>query len=263
MRLLEVASVSECSDPRDRVFGLLALMDERLAARISPNYAVSTEVVFVSVVKAYIAEYRNLDLLRDGGIWGNLGIPSWVPHWAWSGRVRDNTAKRGYDASRGISMNVSFSAEEKGLLRCEGVIIDTVDGIGAAYIPYQGWPPGSIAQSTSIESAYGSFEATKDAVARTLYGGRTSHSQVEHSLGRELLWLPSDQIKAMDLFKELSWKNFEREIWTSTTWGEWRDANADLLVAGKRFDNYFEDTRPTTEDDTDCSLTGISTPRLT
>jgi hypothetical protein len=52
MRLLEVASVSECSDPRDRVFGLLALMDERLAARISPNYAVSTEVVFVSVVKA-------------------------------------------------------------------------------------------------------------------------------------------------------------------------------------------------------------------
>ncbi|KAE9377656.1 hypothetical protein N431DRAFT_434813 [Stipitochalara longipes BDJ] len=251
-RLLEVASVSECSDPRDRVFGLLTLMDEKLAARILPNYTISTESIYVSVAKAYIAEYQSLDLLRDGGLWGSLDIPSWVPDWTWSGRVRDNTAKRGYDASRGTSMFISFSADENCLLTCRGVKLDTIDGIGAAHIPYHGWPRESITQPISAQSAHGNFDATKDALARALYGGRTSHSQTDHSLGRALLWLPRDQRKAMDLFKELNWKNFSRQIWKSTTWGEWRDANADLLIAGQRFDHYFEDTCPTTDDDTEC-----------
>jgi hypothetical protein len=209
-------------------------MDEKLATRILPNYTVSTESTFVSVTKSHIAEYQNLDILRDGGIWGNLDIPSWVADWTWSGRVRDNTAQRGYDASRGISMAISFSTDEKCLLTCRGVKFDNIDGIGAAHIPYQGWLQESITQPTSAQSGYGSLDATKDAVARALYDGRTSHSQIAHSLGRALLWLPRDQGKVMDLFKELGWKDFSRQIWTSTTWGEWRDANADLLIAGQK-----------------------------
>jgi len=94
-RLLEMASVSDCSDPRDRVFGLLPLMDEKLAPRISPNYTIDAERVFVEVAKAHIEEYQNREILRDGGIWGSLDTPTGVPDWTWSGRVQDNTAKKG------------------------------------------------------------------------------------------------------------------------------------------------------------------------
>jgi hypothetical protein len=80
-------------------------------------------------------------------------------------------------------MSISFSTDEKCLLTCRSVKIDTIDGIGAAHIPYQGWLRESITQPTSAQSAYGSLDATKDAITCALYGGRTSHSQTDRSLG--------------------------------------------------------------------------------
>jgi hypothetical protein len=67
-QLLEVAAASQCSDTRDKVYGLLALMCEKLATKVVPDYEVDKKLVFISVAKAYILEYQNLDVLRDGGV---------------------------------------------------------------------------------------------------------------------------------------------------------------------------------------------------
>lgn len=158
-------------------------MSEKLAIKVVPDYEVDKKLVFISVAKAYISEYQNLDVLRDGGVWGSLGTPSWVPDWTWPGRVRDNTAKRGYDASGGISMTVSFSTNETHWLACTGTIIDTLEGIGAAHIPYGKWQPESIVQPTLIRSAYNTLDGTKNALARTLYGDRASHGDTSRILG--------------------------------------------------------------------------------
>jgi hypothetical protein len=250
-QLLEVAAASQCSDARDKVYGLLALMSEELATNVTPNYEVDEKSVFISVAKAYISEYQKLDILRDGGVWGSLGTPSWVPDWTWPGRVRDNTAKRGYDASGDISMTISFSINNTHRLTCTGTIIDTLDGIGAAHIPYGNWQPESIVQPTSTQSAYNTLDGTKDALARTLYGDRASHGDTSRILGRALLSLPRDAVKAVRTFQKLHWENFSREIWTSPPWSEWRAANSEFLIAGQRFDDYFEDEELMDSDDTD------------
>lgn len=70
-------------------------------------------------------------------------------------------------------------------------------------------------------------------------------------LGRALLPLPRDAIKTVRMFQELHWENFSREIWTNPQWSEWRAANAEFLIAGQRFDDYFGDEEPTSGDDTD------------
>lgn len=76
--ILLAASRYECSDPRDKVFGVLGLVDEA----IRPDYSLSIEEVYTGVA-AYLATYlgdmRILNFAGSGR--SNLDIPSWVPDW--------------------------------------------------------------------------------------------------------------------------------------------------------------------------------------
>ena len=92
-------------------------------------------------------------------------------------------------------MTVSFSTHGTHRLACTGT--DSTKGIGASHIPYGKWKPESIVQTTSTRSAYNTLEGTKDALARILYGDRASHGDASRSLGRALLLLPRDAIKAV------------------------------------------------------------------
>ena len=68
----------QCSDPRDKIFGLLGLTSGLVRSRICLDYGVPPSETYVNLVKAAISSMQALDVLTYGGSW-NLGRPSFVP----------------------------------------------------------------------------------------------------------------------------------------------------------------------------------------
>ncbi|KAK0724614.1 heterokaryon incompatibility protein-domain-containing protein [Lasiosphaeris hirsuta] len=72
----------DCSNQRDRVYGLLGLMSEGLRKRVPADYSLSVEDVYKSSTLAQIEHFGRLDALRgciDTGYGRAIDAPSWVP----------------------------------------------------------------------------------------------------------------------------------------------------------------------------------------
>jgi hypothetical protein len=75
----------ESTDPRDKIYALLALSKDRedLERRgVLPNYEKSKEVVFMSVTAALLQQGHVSILSLCRLLQHSLGLPSWVPDWS-------------------------------------------------------------------------------------------------------------------------------------------------------------------------------------
>ncbi|RYO81406.1 hypothetical protein DL766_002177 [Monosporascus sp. MC13-8B] len=78
--------IFDTADPRDKIFGLSNLFQERFtnAQALQVNYDLGTTELYRGVAKAILQESSNLNILsvprRFGGI-GPSSLPSWVPDW--------------------------------------------------------------------------------------------------------------------------------------------------------------------------------------
>lgn len=76
-----------CSDQRDRVYGLLGMMPEGLRQKLRPDYTLSVDDVYTLATVAQIEFFQRLDLLAECGLAGrpyllrSANLPSWVPDW--------------------------------------------------------------------------------------------------------------------------------------------------------------------------------------
>lgn len=61
---LRIGLECDCSDPRDRIFAVLSLMEPEVRSRIFVDYSLSTEAVYIYAVIASMLRYQSLDLLR-------------------------------------------------------------------------------------------------------------------------------------------------------------------------------------------------------
>ncbi|KAF9775560.1 hypothetical protein IL306_006321 [Fusarium sp. DS 682] len=86
-RLLQVASSGQCWDVRDKVFGLLGLMDPEIAREVGHDYSLSPPKLFAAVAKAFIKHTDSLEPLRLANPWGRNGSPAWAADWTWEGRM--------------------------------------------------------------------------------------------------------------------------------------------------------------------------------
>ncbi|KAI1746970.1 heterokaryon incompatibility protein-domain-containing protein [Xylaria castorea] len=62
-RALVLAARRFCSDPRDRVYGLLGILSAGLRHKIKPNYSAPSQEVLTNCVLAYIDHVRRLEIL--------------------------------------------------------------------------------------------------------------------------------------------------------------------------------------------------------
>lgn len=87
-RMLLYASLHACSDPKDKVYGILGIVDPAFSQRIRPQYSMSKADVYKNTALAYLDEYGRLDLLRQCGVtsW-ELDLPSWTPNWTAESRL--------------------------------------------------------------------------------------------------------------------------------------------------------------------------------
>ncbi|KAM0281197.1 hypothetical protein ACHAQH_003627 [Verticillium albo-atrum] len=82
--MMETSAQRTATDPRDRVFGLLGVVDRK--ERMVPDYSLTVEEVYTAAMKQmlhYFGDLRPYDFLSDGG--GpkrNQNLPSWVPDFA-------------------------------------------------------------------------------------------------------------------------------------------------------------------------------------
>lgn len=79
----------EATNPRDKVYSVLGLMDGKSEAMgIAPDYKASTEQVFKNAAVCILKHSSNLDILGIAPTnVGAQGLPSWVPSWSHSGEI--------------------------------------------------------------------------------------------------------------------------------------------------------------------------------
>jgi hypothetical protein len=74
----------KCSDPRDRVYGLLSMLQKsEREIGIKPNYSLTTGQVYQDVVLRFIPHFNTLNILASCEMQEkSLDIPTWVPNWS-------------------------------------------------------------------------------------------------------------------------------------------------------------------------------------
>ncbi|CAG8976389.1 hypothetical protein HYALB_00012536 [Hymenoscyphus albidus] len=242
--LLHVAKSSLCKDNRDKIHGLLALIDPGISRDIIPDYTVDPKALFTSVARLVISKSDGLDILREGYAWSELGIPSWVPDWTWSGRIRDSRPKVSYCATR--AMRASFAFMDDGFrLKCKGIIFDQIDGLGSHEASRFQWPEESVKNPNHNTSPYGSATATREAFCRAMIMDRKALSKTSSSGGcEEIFYLPSCTVTAMQKFKELEWNRFALDGRYYPRWENWRKGNNHLWMGDRYLSDYFSDEIP-------------------
>ena len=129
----------DCQDPRDKVYGILGLVDRCKYPDLVPDYSLSVEDVFINVMKQVIAHSSgDLQCLTGSGFNSQqLKIPSWVRDLSSEleqsvafQEIKWSEAYPLYNASaNSTSVTDSHSRKE---LRLHGFRIDTVGKVGSA-----------------------------------------------------------------------------------------------------------------------------------
>ena len=89
--LLTQTRYCRCSDPRDRIFAILGLVDKKEAdIHIEPDYTQSVGKVYKDVAVEYIQKRRNLEILSYCGMRDKKsGLTCWIPKWAVPTELQD------------------------------------------------------------------------------------------------------------------------------------------------------------------------------
>lgn len=121
-RLLNNMRGQACTDPRDRVYGVLGLTSSG-TAMIEPNYAKPVGTVFKDAFLSHLKSEDRLEQLRYCDLFTAMtdNTPSWVPNWTAHGW----TYCTHNELCAGIS-RASYRYLEPGLLEVSGVYCATV-----------------------------------------------------------------------------------------------------------------------------------------
>ncbi|KAF2815189.1 uncharacterized protein BDZ99DRAFT_567074 [Mytilinidion resinicola] len=77
-KMLNMCRNGQTSDPRDKVYGLLGLLDEAISSRVYPDYCLSEKQVYTNFTRALIEGKERLD---DLFLWTGNDLPEAWPSW--------------------------------------------------------------------------------------------------------------------------------------------------------------------------------------
>jgi hypothetical protein len=86
LTLLHTTRNCEATDPKDKIFAILGLVDRRTRSQVPVDYSRSIVDIYTNVATAVIAERKSLDIIQygcgNGSVSQLMGLPSWVPDWS-------------------------------------------------------------------------------------------------------------------------------------------------------------------------------------
>ena len=121
------------SDPRDKIFGLLGLVEVDFTTKITPNYELPVERIFEDAVYVCIEEQGDLEVFSHIIGTPTLKLPSFVPDWTIQ-IIHLNTlidrfyALQFYDACNGRRPIIKRHGE--GTIACAGLVVDNIVAVG-------------------------------------------------------------------------------------------------------------------------------------
>ena len=238
-RQLELSRTVSATDPRDKVYGLLGLMDESVAGLIKPDYTSTVAGVYRSFALAVIKGTGSLDTLRHCPSTDRSLFPSWVPDWRPMQAATPLTiSDTAFNTSRS-SAAIVHPIDNSQLLCCKGFILDRIDGMGNMWA--KAWSPEFIAQSRGTANAYGTFEASRAAIWKSLVAcNRITSVPLTPDLEKDFaLLLATPAIAMLDLpvgspLRTLVKSNVFKWCVDSLKGG------ADFIVAGRCIEEYLQ-----------------------
>jgi len=259
-RLLDIANSACSSDIRDKVYGLVGIMDPAIAKQIAPNYRIDPLRLFPAVAKAFILTYGNLEPLRDCNPWGKALNPSWAADWTWDSRHRysrldipvwvwgpfgnqEGAARISYRSSGNTLPEASFSNGDLHLT-CRGFVIDRISGLTARGDGYFSWLKDSIVQPDRGNTIYGDAAATAKALYCALVADRVGNGQRASNRHAAILSLPSTFRSAKPQFGRLGWNWLASQEDYYFRWELWRSANDGFRLGNRRLGSYFRNRIP-------------------
>ncbi|KAK3640645.1 hypothetical protein LTR56_011737 [Elasticomyces elasticus] len=253
--LMVLAATTFGFDPRDKVYGLIGMMEQSIADRIRPDYTMPIPETFTKVAIANYEARGDLELLRDCNLWGKC--PSWVPDWTWHqrpGNARfqrtDDRFRRDFNAHAGIPATFTIS-ENRRRLACQGVIVDRLDGIGASRKNRFIYRPETVVQPDNNQLAYDA-EHLSQALAFALCADTqwTPSQDILHR--KDILHWPSTFEAGISQFKALEWHQLANDRPYYWQWSRWRSGNKAFRLGGRPLPSYFTDTIPQASLETHC-----------
>ncbi|KAJ4296413.1 hypothetical protein N0V90_006458 [Kalmusia sp. IMI 367209] len=125
-----------CSDPRDKVFGILGLLPESIFAEFLVDYSLSVKEIYVDIVDFIIFTTERVDVLCEAihfpSYTGSAGLPTWCPDWS---HITDITALGhlfDFSASAKTKAECYFVDERRRQLNISAIHIDTIVTHGIA-----------------------------------------------------------------------------------------------------------------------------------
>jgi hypothetical protein len=77
--LLYLARIGRCKDPRDKLYAVLGLADDRIKKRIQIDYDKPIAWVYANIVNVWHALYGNVSIINLSGLTADTTFPSWCP----------------------------------------------------------------------------------------------------------------------------------------------------------------------------------------
>ena len=72
----------KCTEPQDRIYGILGLLDPKIVAKIEVDYSIPVWMTYLRLVLAENEVYQKLNMLNHCNLTTRYeGGPSWVPNW--------------------------------------------------------------------------------------------------------------------------------------------------------------------------------------
>ncbi|KAI0547896.1 heterokaryon incompatibility protein-domain-containing protein [Xylaria curta] len=131
--LLPLTRELEATDPRDKVFAMLGLVNMSRLPTVKCDYTLSVKEVYTSFARAMIIQEQGLSVFSSiMGHSNKLSLPSWVPDW----RLPRRTAylhgydwpatTRFYELNRGCPIQHQFESDTRAQLVLDGAHLSTV-----------------------------------------------------------------------------------------------------------------------------------------
>lgn len=128
-----------CGEPKDKVFGILGVLPERIRREIPADYSLSVKDIYTNVVDTLIHTTNRLDIICESIHFprhiGSANLPTWVPDWSYIPQVKALGAmyERNYSADGDrIQALWRFRDERRSKLLISAVYLGSIKTHGVA-----------------------------------------------------------------------------------------------------------------------------------
>ena len=178
------------TDPRDKIYGFLALIHPAFVKNLKPDYEHTVEQVYIDCSISFMQLDQRLDLLSHCNWTSDQTIPSWVPDWNLKSgpSLLEPGISKGIYCAGGVEIFevvMEVSADKK-KLKVLCLKIDSIDSLSIN--PVHDEEDAQPTQSATQKNHYGDLKGFKEALGRTFLFNRTSDGTIFRS---------ADKLKAL------------------------------------------------------------------